>query len=119
MIHSMITIDDGVTNVSIDAYATIGLQQDFDAVGGGSSVLRMVDGTGVKQVQWQKLKITIQGYGWQPPLLNAIDWTDELTITIHDYESTTKQYTVLADRPKESWNVQKASATWTLECEEA
>lgn len=42
---------------------------------GGSAVLRMSGGAGIKQQHWTKSAGTISGSGWMPPGLDGLDYT--------------------------------------------
>jgi len=41
----------------------------------GSTVLRKLNGAGVKQTHWRKLVVNVSGSGFVPPALAGIDWT--------------------------------------------
>jgi len=116
---SQITIYDGTSTVNVDGYATAELTESFNRVPGGSTVTRFLDGSAIKQTHWteDKWRIQIQGRGWVPSGLWALDYTVEQTWTIIT-PSGTAQYTVFADLPDESWNVNAASTDWTLTGEE-
>ena len=47
---------------------------------GGSSVLRMSDGAGVKQQHWKRMAGTISGEGWMPPGLDGLDYSVPLEL---------------------------------------
>lgn len=55
------------------------IEQSFETIG-GSALLRMLNGAGMKQTHWRKLKTTISGSGWTPPGLAGLDYTAPLTI---------------------------------------
>lgn len=59
--------------------AGYGLIQDYETIG-GSSVLRMLDGTGIKQTHWQKLRTRISGRGRYPPGLDGLDYSTSMQI---------------------------------------
>ena len=115
---SQITVDDGTTTVNVSGLASLGLEQSFRPVDGGSTVTRFLDGTAIKQTHWNKREITIRGKGWVPSgLLDDIDYSKSLTLTIQD-DSGTVEYTVFARPPMENWNINAASTDWTLTAEE-
>ena len=60
--------------------AGLSIQQSYEAVGGGSSVLRLGTGAAIKQQVWRKNETTISGSGRMPPALNQIDWSAPVTI---------------------------------------
>lgn len=47
---------------------------------GGSSVLRMSDGAGVKMQHWERMAGTISGAGWIPPGLDGLDYSKPLEL---------------------------------------
>lgn len=47
---------------------------------GGSTVLRMSDGAGVKMQHWQKSAGSISGSGWMPPGLAGLDYSPPLEL---------------------------------------
>ena len=115
---SQITVDDGTLEVEVSGFVTLGLEQSFSPVVGGSTVTRFLDGTAIKQTHFDnKLEITIRGNGWVPSGLWGIDYALELTLTVQD-DSGTEEYTVFAKRPVENWNINEARADWTLTAEE-
>lgn len=47
---------------------------------GGYSVLRMSDGTGLKQQHWERMSGSISGEGWMPPGLAGLDYSGPLEL---------------------------------------
>lgn len=47
----------------------------------GSAILRMQDGTAVKQTQWEKIATHITGAGFAPPALAGVDWKTSFEIS--------------------------------------
>jgi hypothetical protein len=47
----------------------------------GSSLLRMMDGTGLPQTSWRKLSTSISGSGWAPAALAGIAWPTTVEIS--------------------------------------
>lgn len=47
---------------------------------GGSTVLRMSDGAGVKMQHWQRSAGSISGSGWMPPGLSGLDYSQPLEL---------------------------------------
>jgi len=115
---SQITLADGTSTVNVSGFATLGLEQTFTPVGGGSTVTRFLDGTAIKQTSWTgKWQIIIRGNGWVPSGLWGIDYSLSLTLTVQD-DSGTEVYTVFAKAPDETWNINEARSDWTLTAEE-
>ncbi len=67
----------GGLRIGLDA--AYGLTQDYETIS-GSSVLRMLDGTGIKQTHWQKLRTRISGRGRYPPGLDGLDYSVPMQI---------------------------------------
>ena len=55
----------------------------------GSRIMRMLEGTGIKQFHWSKLRTTISGTGWLPAPLRSIDFTASLTLKCAAHLSAT------------------------------
>lgn len=47
---------------------------------GGSTALRMSDGSIVKMTRWQKMAGSISGQGWMPPGLDGLDYSAPLEL---------------------------------------
>ncbi|MGQ7957688.1 hypothetical protein ACUTAF_08225 [Pseudomonas sp. SP16.1] len=47
---------------------------------GGSTVLRMSDGAGIKQQHWERMAGSISGDGWMPPGLDGLDYSGPLEL---------------------------------------
>lgn len=110
---SKITLDDGTTLVNVDGYATLGLQHRTQSLG-GSGLVQFAGGNSEKHTNWQKLRITITASGWQPPQLDALDFSKQITMTIHDWAAGSKSYSVFCDRPVLNEDIHGAAASWTL-----
>ena len=115
---SQITIDDGTTSVDVTGFATLDMRIDFENLG-GSVVLRLRDGSGIKQTHWTKKRVIVSCEGWRPTGLDAIDWSQELTLTAHDYENGTEDYVGFSDGPREGWDVNSHNTSWTLTLDES
>lgn len=59
--------------------ASHGIEQNIEPFG-GSSLLRMMAGNGVKQTHWKRLRVRISGNGVIPPGLQALDYSQPMTI---------------------------------------
>ena len=69
-----------INSQPIHLLASTRLQQSYNRVGGGETVLRLGNGAAVKQNVWRKRTTTISAAGRMPPALEAIDWTASVTI---------------------------------------
>jgi len=122
MATSQITLYDGTTTVNIDGYASLGLEEAFSPVSGGSTVTRFIAGNAIKQSSYSGIKwaIRINGKGWVPSGLWGLDYTQEMTLTVKDpiESGGTKQYTVFASLSVETWDINAATMNWSLQCEE-
>jgi hypothetical protein len=47
---------------------------------GGETILRTINGTGIRQETWKRLRATISGSGWIPPGLDAVDSTQQQVV---------------------------------------
>ena len=47
---------------------------------GGESILRTVSGRGIKQMTWNKLRVTTSGNGWVPSGIDSLDFTIQHTL---------------------------------------
>lgn len=56
-----------------------GLTQTYEELG-GSSLHRMMDGSGAKQTHWSKVRTVIEGSGRIPPGLESLDYTGTIEI---------------------------------------
>lgn len=65
--------------VEIPQTAALDLSQTYEPLG-GSSLLRMSDGSGVKMTRWTKTRTSISGAGWIPPGLDAIDYSAQIVV---------------------------------------
>lgn len=63
------------------ALQTFPASQSYARVDGGAALLRMLNGTGLKQTQWTKLATSINGDGWAPAALAGIDWSQAVEIS--------------------------------------
>lgn len=53
--------------------------ESLEAIG-GSLVLRMSDGAGIKQQHWERMSGSISGEGWMPPGLSGLDYSGPLEL---------------------------------------
>lgn len=95
----MINIEIG--GIIITDIAGYDIKQTYSSVDGGSSLLRSMNGTGIKQTRWEKIKITTTGTGWIPPALQTLDTNAQqvmkCTAPMHS-QSASNVITISADR---------------------
>lgn len=68
-----------IGGVVVPVSAALGLQQQISVIG-GASVLRMMNGAGLKQTHWQRLAVSLSGSGWAPLGLQSLDYSAPLTL---------------------------------------
>lgn len=68
-----------IGSIEIPQHACLDLDQTFEPIG-GETILRSINGAGIKQTTWRKTRTTISGGGWSPPGLDAIDYTQQQII---------------------------------------
>lgn len=68
-----------IGSVEISRLSALDLEQSYEILG-GETILRTIDGTGIKQSTWSKLRTTISGGGWLPPGLATLDVTTQQTV---------------------------------------
>lgn len=69
-----------IGTVSVPYRAGHSMRQVFSRLPGGSTTLRMADGTGLKQQAWRKLRTQISGVGWVPNALQSLDYSQPLQL---------------------------------------
>lgn len=69
-----------IGSVTIDVPAALRLNVSYQKIGGFSDV-RTLSGNLVRQVLWQKWKVSISGEGPVPSGLDALDWTQPQSIS--------------------------------------
>lgn len=63
-----------IGSVSIPQIAALDLDQQYQPIG-GEAILRACSGRGIKQMTYQRLRITTSGSGWLPAGLAELDFT--------------------------------------------
>lgn len=58
--------------IAIPLRAGLDIEQSYELIG-GATTLRTLDGTGIRQETWKKLRTTISGSGWLPAGISALD----------------------------------------------
>jgi len=74
-----IHLDDGIQAASLSFYEALSYSQTYEVIGGAAQ-FRTLDGTGVKQQNWAKLKTTVSGEGGLPVGLSGLDYSDTLIL---------------------------------------
>lgn len=66
--------------VVVPVEAAMQLSQRIEPVDGGAGVLRLGRGAAVKQVAWEKQRVTLSGSGWAPPGLLGLDYAQPMLL---------------------------------------
>jgi len=74
-----VELDDGVNLATVTFYEALGYSQGYEKIG-GNVLHRTLDGTGVKQHNWAKLKTAVSGKGGLPLGFSGLDYTGLLTL---------------------------------------
>ncbi len=59
--------------------AALSLRQRIEVVG-GRNALRFADGASLRQMSWEKLRVTLTGDGWVPLGIGALDFDSTMTL---------------------------------------
>ena len=104
--------------VDVSGYASLGLTVAYEDIG-GFTILRQMDGTGVRQQAWTKKRITLNCTGWAPTALRALNYSTTKSLTVPDPEGGggTETYTVFAEL-REQHAINTGDVSWLLVCEE-
>lgn len=73
------SLSDGTEEVVANVQDCLNYTQDFESIG-GSSLLRMMSGAGLKQSNWAKLKVSISGNGGYPFGFSSLDYSKKITV---------------------------------------
>lgn len=68
-----------IAGVVIATESLVDFTQTYEPLAGRAR-LRMMDGTGVQQAWWTKLRTTLSATGWWPPGLDGIDYDATMTL---------------------------------------
>lgn len=66
---------------------------------GGSTVLRMSNGAGVKMTRWEKLAFTISAEGFVPPALDGLNYKEPLEFRsnqVSSMQKDTREFTLIS-----------------------
>ncbi len=69
-----------IGSLVIPTVAAWEIEQAYSAIG-GESIFRTVDGTGLKQETWKKLRVVTSGSGWLPDGLDTLATTVQMTLS--------------------------------------
>lgn len=69
-----------IGDVTVPYRAGHSMRQAYSRLPGGTTTLRMADGSGVKQQAWRKLQTQISGVGWVPNALQSLDYSQPLQL---------------------------------------
>jgi hypothetical protein len=72
-------VSDGTLSVKATIIDALNFTHTYESIG-GYSTLRMMNGTALKQQNWQKLKVSISGNGGLPFGLNGLDYSKLITL---------------------------------------
>lgn len=95
-----VELSDGVDTLSISFHEALNYIQSYENIG-GHATFRTLDGTGVKQQNWSKLKTSVSGNGSTPSSLSGLDYSGAITLKCGAYRkavSTSNVIVVPADR---------------------
>jgi len=65
-----------IGSMSIPQLAALDIDQQYEPLG-GETILRAASGRGIKQMTYQRLKVTTSGAGWLPPGLDDLDYSEQ------------------------------------------
>ncbi len=111
-------------SIALSGYATLGLRITHAKVPGGTTNLRMADGTLVVQEFWSKRLITVSGSGPAPSGLKSVDYSDTHTLVVPDPDNADASglpqnlSVTVHGRLQEDHDINNGRAAWTLICEE-
>lgn len=104
-----------INGIALDDRAQFGIQVQITPIG-GSTVHRLSNGSAVKQTVWTRRRVQLSATGWVPPALDAIDWSQPVTVSGQTIPGTIKGF---SDGPSESRSPQTAEWGWQLTLDEA
>lgn len=74
-----IELSDGASTISLSFYEALGYSQSYENIGGHSTI-RTLNGTGLKQRNWGKLRTSVSGNGGVPLSMSGLDFSDALVL---------------------------------------
>ena len=110
-----VRISDGTTVFFADKIPSQDVS--FAPVDGGGSILRMRDGSAIKQQSWYKEVITVTGQDKIPHGLRQMDFTQNLAVTIITGMGT-DTYTCISNGATELWGLTRGQVSWSITLEE-
>ena len=103
-----------INGVALDDKAQFGIQVRITPIG-GSTVHRLSSGRAIKQTVWRKNRVTLSATGWVPPAIDAIDWSQPVTVS---GQTLSSPITGFSDGPEETRSPQSAEWGWQITIEE-
>lgn len=83
------TVTDGTTEFTLSFFECATLSVQLNPLDGGSNVLRFMDGSSEKQVNWTKQRITISGGGQIPIGIQRLNFDLPLTFSLNTTQAVT------------------------------
>ena len=68
-----------IGTLAIQLFAALDVDQSYEPIG-GEGILRTIGGAGIKQMTWQRWRVTTSGSGWLPAGLEALDTRMQTTL---------------------------------------
>jgi len=65
--------------VALPLLAALDIDQAYEPIG-GEAILRTLSGTGIRQMTWQRSRITTSGSGWLPAGLDTLDTSAQMVL---------------------------------------
>ena len=90
-----VELSDGVNSAVLTLYEALQYSQTFENIG-GNILHRTLDGTGVKQTNWSKIKTTLSGSGGLPLGFTSLDYSGVITMKCGVQRSVTSASNVIA-----------------------
>jgi hypothetical protein len=72
-------LSDGTLSVKVTVYEALNYSQGYEVIG-GDSTLRTMNGTAIKQTNWQKIKTSLSGSGGLPLGMSDLNYSLPITI---------------------------------------
>ena len=87
-------LSDGTNSCKVHLYEALEYSQGYENFG-GNTVHRMINGAGVKQSNWNKIRTTLSGNGGVPLGFSALDYSASLTLKCGVTRSISKSTNVI------------------------
>ena len=83
------TVTDGLTTFTLSFYEAANLSVQLSPLDGGTNLLRFMDGSSEKQVNWTKHRLSISGSGQIPIGLGRLNFNLPLTFSLNSTQAVT------------------------------